>query len=68
MTAEVVNLRLVRKQKQRVDRADRAVVNSALHGRSKSQRHLEAIEAARAARSLDAHRLEQTGEEDDHRS
>ena len=53
--AEIVNLRSVRKQKARADKAKLAEENRRLHGRSKSERRLETAAAARLDAHLDGH-------------
>jgi hypothetical protein len=55
MTAEIVNLRQVRKQKARADKERQAAQNRAKFGRSKEARDLESAETARHRRALDAH-------------
>jgi hypothetical protein len=58
---DVINLQRIRKRaaKQRED--ERATANRALHGRTKAERLLEASEAEKRRRELDAHKIE-TGE------
>ena len=53
MSAEVVNLRRVRKATARVEREAEAAANRARHGRTKGERAVQGLEARRAARSLD---------------
>ncbi|CAG0996731.1 MAG: DUF4169 family protein [Rhizobiaceae bacterium] len=53
---EVVNLRLARKRKARVDREQVAERNRAVHGRTKAERERDAAEASRTVRFLDGHR------------
>ncbi len=57
MTAEVVNLRRVRKAKQRVARADEAAANRVRHGQSRVAREARTLLLTRADRILDNHRL-----------
>lgn len=57
MTADIINLRRVRKAKDRTLREHAAVANRARHGRSKRERAVQAGEADRAARILDGARL-----------
>lgn len=56
--SKVVNLRQFRKRKAREDAAQQAGQNRALHGRTKAQKELDALEAALAERRLDALRRE----------
>ena len=56
--ADPVNLRLFRKRKARAEKELQAAENRALHGRTKSGRMRERLEAEKAASLLDAHRLE----------
>jgi len=56
MTAEIVNLRRVRKAKERTDREARADVNRARFGRTKAERQGEAARSRLAERQLDAHK------------
>ncbi len=54
--ADIVNLRQVRKQRARDEKAATAEQNRALHGRSKAERRQADDERDRAARTLDGHR------------
>jgi len=56
---DIINLRRARKRaaKQRDD--ERAASNRALHGRTKSERVLEAAQKERFRRSFDAHKIEE---------
>jgi len=56
--AEIVNLRMARKQKARAERERTAAENRALHGRSKTDRQLDAKRGERAEAALDGHRRE----------
>lgn len=56
--AEIVNLRLARKARQRAAQAREAEVNRARHGRGKAERELARAEAERAGRLLDGARRE----------
>ncbi|MHB8884067.1 MAG: DUF4169 family protein [Methylovirgula sp.] len=58
MSAEVVNLRRVRKAKQRVVEADKAAGNRVRFGKSKAQRSLETAVEARDQRMFEGHRLD----------
>jgi hypothetical protein len=55
---DIINLRRFRKRaaKQRAD--ERASVNRTLHGSTKAQRVLEASQAEKSHRDLDAHKIE----------
>ena len=52
--AEIVNLRRVKKQRERDDAAASAQQNRARHGRTKAERANDAREAARREALLDA--------------
>ena len=54
----VVNLRLARKAKARAEREATAGVNRIRHGRTRTERSVQALETSRATRLLDGHRLE----------
>lgn len=58
MTADIINLRRVRKAKAREDREQAAAENRRVHGRLKSEKEKEAAERERAVRVIDAHRRE----------
>ncbi len=55
---KVINLRQVRKDKTRRDARAQADVNAVKHGRSKSERAREQLEADKARTHLDAHQRE----------
>lgn len=56
--AEIVNLRMARKARQRsADKAE-AQANRALHGRTRAERSATEAEAARIARNVDGARRE----------
>jgi hypothetical protein len=57
VTADVVNLRRVRKAKARDDKADHAAENRARFGRTLADRQAQAAAEAKAARDLDGHQL-----------
>jgi hypothetical protein len=59
MTAEIVNLKRVRKAKARADRGATAAVNRAAFGRTKADRESDAATAAMHARVLDGARRTQ---------
>lgn len=54
---DVINLRLVRKQKERLARGDEAQQNRVAHGRTKSERASTEAQARLHRDRLDAHRL-----------
>lgn len=56
MTAEIVNLRQVRKAKARAQERREADANRAKHGRTKAERNHAAAESERVQRLFDAHR------------
>lgn len=56
--AEIVNLRQARKQAARKAARKAGDENAAKFGRSKAERSLENARAAKAARDLDAHRID----------
>jgi hypothetical protein len=53
MTAEIVNLKRVRKAKARADKGGTAAINRAAFGRTKAERESESANAALQARALD---------------
>jgi hypothetical protein len=55
---EVVNLRLERKRKRRVESAGKATEQRVLHGISKNERSLEEARGKREKLNLDQHRLD----------
>jgi hypothetical protein len=57
--AEIVNLRIARKQKARADKDVRAAQNRALFGRTKAEKQQQAAEQALAARRIDGHKKEE---------
>ena len=56
--AEVVNLRMARKQKARAGKEQTASENRALHGRTKAEKLRDRVEAEKAASFVEGHRLE----------
>lgn len=60
--ADVVNLRLARKQAKRRQAEQDAAQRRLVHGRSKTEKALQRARSERAERELDRHRLE---DEDD---
>ena len=63
MSAEIINLRKVRKAKQRRDAATRAEENRAKFGRTKAEREATGAEKEREARRLDSLRRQGSDEE-----
>jgi hypothetical protein len=57
--ADIVNLRQARKSKARRDKAKDADANRAAHGREKSEKALTKAREEKAARDLDAHKIDQ---------
>jgi Domain of unknown function (DUF4169) len=58
MSAQIINLRLARKRRERGEKGARATRNRALHGQSKAEHERQRLLAERAARKLEAHRRE----------
>jgi phage protein D len=56
--AEVANLRVARKARDRAAKKAEADQNAAKFGRSKGEKQLEAAEADKARRNLDGHERE----------
>ncbi len=56
--AEVINLRLARKARQRAEGQAKAAENRAKFGQTKAQRTKTQNEAERALKAIDAHRRE----------
>lgn len=56
--AEIVNLRQFKKGKAREQRAAAAEQNRALHGRSKTEKLRDKLQAEKAERLVDGHRRE----------
>ena len=65
MSAEIINLRQVRKQRARDEKAKQAAENRSLFGRSKAERALEEQSLARAEKVLDSHQLRPVSETQD---
>ena len=59
MSANVINLRQVRKQRERADRRKQADENREKHGRTRAEREQAVRDAAAKARRLDGHWLDQ---------
>ncbi|HWA90556.1 MAG TPA: DUF4169 family protein [Rhizomicrobium sp.] len=63
MGAELINLRRARKGKARAEKAREAEANRARHGTPKAARDLGKARAEKAARDLDAQRLDRDKDE-----
>ncbi|MEO9296381.1 DUF4169 family protein [Devosia alba] len=57
--AEIINLRNVRKQKARADKATAAEQNRIKFGRSKAEKQLSAAEQALADKRIDGHKRDE---------
>lgn len=57
--AEIVNLRTVRKQKARAEKASQAEQNRITYGRTKAEKLRSKAEAELAAKRLDGHKLDE---------
>lgn len=55
MTAEIINLNRVRKEKARLERASTAEENRVRFGRTRAEKALDRIAAEKARRHLDSH-------------
>ncbi len=62
MSAELVNLRRVRKARLRAEKDRASAANRVLHGRTRVERDAQHLERDRAGRSLDGHLLAATPE------
>ena len=60
---QVVNLRTARKRARRLKAAEQAQQNRVTHGRSKADATLASARTAKAERDLDAHRLDDKGDD-----
>lgn len=58
MTAEIINLNRVRKEKARRDKASVAEENRVRFGRTRAQKALDRISAEKARHHVDGHRLD----------
>ncbi len=56
--AEIINLRLARKGRKRVNAEKSATENRARHGRTKADKQKEELEQSRAGRAMDGHQIE----------
>jgi hypothetical protein len=62
MTADILNLRLARKRRERAAREDEAARKRRLHGETKAVREERRLAAEKAARDLEAHRVDGSGQ------
>jgi hypothetical protein len=62
VSAEVVNLRLARKRRERSAKEEEAARNRLLHGETKAARTHERLAAEKTKRDLDARKLEASRE------
>ncbi|MET0238457.1 MAG: DUF4169 family protein [Sphingobium sp.] len=60
--AEIVNLRMARKARKRIDEQRQAEQNRAKFGRTKAEKDRDRIDADRAVRRIDGAKLEREGE------
>lgn len=58
MTAEIINLRQVRKQRQKDKKTSDAEENRIRHGLTKAEKALQKGEAEKQIRDIDGHRLD----------
>ena len=58
--AEIINLRMARKQKARAEKDVQAQQNRILFGRTKAEKLKQAAEKAQADRHIDGHRKDPT--------
>ncbi|WP_214469767.1 DUF4169 family protein [Mesorhizobium sp. dw_380] len=63
--ADIVNLRLARKQKARAEKVRIAEQNRALHGRTNAEKQRDRVTADKAETFVAGHRREPSGAEDD---
>jgi len=61
--ADIVNLRQARKAKARDEKSKDADAKRAAHGRTKSEKSLTQAREEKAARDLDAHKVEKPDDE-----
>jgi Domain of unknown function (DUF4169) len=59
MMAELVNLRNIRKRRERADREAAATANRAAFGRTKSEKSLTTAKRQKQSRQLDAHKRDE---------
>ncbi len=58
MSADIINLRQVRKRKARRDRQEHAAENRTRFGRTKAEREVESARSDKALRDIEGHRRE----------
>jgi hypothetical protein len=63
MSADILNLRLARKRRERLAKEEEAARNRRLHGETKAVRDERRLSGEKASRDLDAHRREPSGSE-----
>lgn len=63
--ADLVNLRLARKRRDRAAREEQAAQNRLIHGRSGAQKAADRAETDKVSRLLDGHRLSARTRDDD---
>jgi hypothetical protein len=61
MSADILNLRLARKRRERLAREEEAARNRRVHGETTAVREGRRLSAEKAARDLEAHRREPPG-------
>lgn len=59
MSGKLINLSRARKTRARDDKRQKADANAARFGRTRAEREAAALEAEKAARHLDQHKLEE---------
>ena len=62
--ADIVNLRMARKRKERAQKESDAAANRTLHGRPKAERRLAEALKDKAEAAHEAHRRERPGQDD----
>ena len=60
--AKIVNLRMARKAKRRVEHEVEAAANRMSHGRTRGERHVDLLEAERLRRHLDGAQRSERGD------
>lgn len=55
--AEIVNLRRIRKQRQRKEKASQSAENRVRYGRTKTEKAAEELRTKRRSEALDGHKL-----------
>jgi hypothetical protein len=62
VSAELVNLRLARKRRERLAKEQEAAQNRRSFGETKAAREQKRLSAEKASRDLEAHRIDRRGE------